>query len=512
MGKEIDINFKSKTLMYHLKEKVKMCPNKNSFIDTNRAITYAELDNESKCIAQCIIDKKLDKIPVMLFIGKSVEFISAFLGVGRSGNFSINMDIDMPKDRIVKIIEKVEPKLIITDALHIDISKMLASTYGMELIIYDEAMKVSVDEKKINKIESEIKLSDILLIQCTSGSTGVPKAIVINHGSQDRLVSWNYVDVPFSFDTIFGDLIPMCYAVLQYYISATIIHGATTYLIPQKLIKEPAKLMQCLYDNKINTLIWVPTMLACVADLDCLDKPYLPDLKVVMFCGEAMPARLMNKWRSVYKNTQFISFCSLSECVDSDLYYYVEKDFPASEYVPITKKVDSGKVLLINKEGKEAVEGEEAEIYYRVYGETFGYYKDPIKTNECFVSNPIDKNDTYKYFKSGDLVRIKEDGDVVYFSRTDSQIKYMGNRINLGEIESVVLENDKIKRCMAVFNQEKKQIGLCYVGDMDEKDLISMLKKAIPNYMMPKKVVKIDSMPMNSSGKLDRVKIKSLFD
>lgn len=499
-----------KTTIDYLYNVIDKYPNKNAYVDSNRAITFSELDKETKCIAGSIIDRGYNKVPVIIFLEKSIECVCAYLGVVRSGNFSTIMDLTMPEDRILRIIENIDSKLIITDRKHLDIAKRLVENRDIQILLYEDTLVAVVDDKKVYDRERSIKPNDILVIPYTSGTTDVPKAIIIHHGFVNNYADWQVERLPITSDLRCGDLVPMYYTLAIWYITITVIHGITTYLIPQKLIKEPVNLMKYLFDNKISIIIWVPSMLGIISDLGCVDKPYFLDLKLIVCCGEAMPAKYMNDWRKHYKNSKFYCMYTTTECIDNELLFEVKKDYDENMNIPIGKISDSDGILLINENGEIASKGEEAELYFKIYGETYGYYNNSVKTNECFVPNPIE-NDGAIYFKTGDIVRVNDDGEIEYISRKDSQIKFIGNRINLGEIESNVMLIDKVKRCVALYIEEKKLICLCYAGDISEQEIISIMKNKLPSYMMPKKIVKIDTMPLNLNGKIDRKKIKELF-
>ena len=173
--------------------------------------------------------------------------------------------------------------------------------------------------------------------------------------------------------------------------------------------------------------------------------------------------------------------------------------------MPVGRPFHNTEILLLNEKNELAKDGEVGEICVRGTSLTLGYYHNFEKTNEVFVQNPL--NDRYPelIYRTGDLGKRNEFGELVFVSRKDYQIKHMGHRIELGEIEVNVNMLDGISSSCCVYNKEKGKIVLFYVGEMEVKDLVSTLKEKLPRYMIPNRVEKLDTMPLTANGKLDRV-------
>ena len=165
---------------------------------------------------------------------------------------------------------------------------------------------------------------------------------------------------------------------------------------------------------------------------------------------------------------------------------------------------DNTRILLINEQGKRAEQGEVGEIYISGTCVTLGYYNNPEKTAEAFVQNPLQSAYPEIVYRTGDLGRYNDHGELVFVSRKDSQIKHMGHRIELGEIEAAAATVQGVGRVCCVYPAEQKKIVMYYVGDIESAALSKELRLLLPRYMLPAAVHKLDTMPLTVNGKLDR--------
>ena len=168
--------------------------------------------------------------------------------------------------------------------------------------------------------------------------------------------------------------------------------------------------------------------------------------------------------------------------------------------------------ILVLNEKDELVHGDEkGELCVRGTSLAYGYYKNPEKTAEVFVQNPLNPYYPEKIYRTGDIVHYNERGELIYDGRKDFQIKHLGHRIELGEIETAAASLPPVKMACCLFDAAKDQIILCYVGDIAAKELREKLMSLVPEYMVPKRYEQLDVMPLNLNGKMDRVKLKEML-
>ena len=238
------------------------------------------------------------------------------------------------------------------------------------------------------------------------------------------------------------------------------------------------------------------------------DKAVPKYLHTVAFGSEVFPIKQFNLWRQALPKAQFTNLYGPTECTGMSCYYRVNREFGEDDMIPIGRPFKNTEILLLNDEDQPAGEGETGEICIRGTCVTLGYYRNPEKTKEVFVQNPL--NDCYPelIYRTGDIGRYNEFGELVFVSRKDHQIKHMGHRIELGEIEVHVNQMAGIRMACCVYDKEREKIVLFYVGDAEGKDIIKGLKEKLPRYMIPNLVEKIEEMPLTANGKINRMELK----
>lgn len=192
-------------------------------------------------------------------------------------------------------------------------------------------------------------------------------------------------------------------------------------------------------------------------------------------------------------------------------YYKVDRDFELDEAIPIGRPFKNTEIILLNEKNERAAAGEPGEICIRGTSLTLGYYNNPEKTAEAFVQNPLNAAYPELIYRTGDIGKYNERGELVFVSRKDYQIKHMGHRIELGEIEVNVNMMPEIRLSGCIYDNEKGKIVLYYVGDIETGDLTRALKEKLPRYMIPNYVKKLDEMPLTPNGKINRVFLKQLY-
>lgn len=226
-----------------------------------------------------------------------------------------------------------------------------------------------------------------------------------------------------------------------------------------------------------------------------------------------MPNKQLNIWRKFYPNLLYANLYGPTEITDVCAYYIVNREFEDDEPLPIGKACKNTQILVLNEENALVKEGEIGELCVRGSCLSLGYYKDFEKTDNVFVQNPLNKCFYDTIYKTGDLVRYNELGELIYVCRKDFQIKHQGHRIELGEIETAASSIDEVYQCCALYDDLQKKIVLFYVGgeNLTEKEIYTQMMKKVPKYMMPGVIHRMEKFPLNINGKIDRVKLKELM-
>ena len=482
-------------------------PEKVAFANEKSSMTFAALRKEARQIAGGLIEKNIFRRPVVIYLEKSPECIAAFMGAAYSGNFYTPLDTDMPQTRIQKILDTLQPEIIITDENHYAAAKEFAS--DISVACYEDFLKLSVDDAVIDVVTEKVTDADVLYVLFTSGSTGTPKGVIIPQRSVVDYIDWFVEKFDLSVEDTLGNQAPLYFDLSIQDVYTPLKTGCTTYLLEKEKFSFPIKLMEYLTEKRINVIMWVPSALCVVANLKALRAKILPKLRKVLFCGEVMPNKQLNQWRKAMPETVFINLYGPSETCDASAYYIVDREFADDESLPIGYPCRNTDIFVLNVDNKLVSCDEIGELCIRGTSLAYGYYHEPEKTAENFVQNPLQDCYPETIYRTGDLVRYNEYGELMYVSRKDFQIKHMGHRIELGEIETAVSSIDGVERCACVYDDKRSKIVLFYTGHAEGHNINEQLKNMVPEYMMPNRKEKLDVMPINLNGKIDRVALKS---
>lgn len=495
---------------YWLDQTAQRLPDKIAFADERKAVTFHELKTQAMALATQILEKGLFKKPVVVYLEKGVDVLVSFMGAAYSCNFYSPIDIDMPASRVNKILEVLRPSLVITTAKLCEVFKEYA--YEGEYLLFEEASCLPVDEERVEAARCRGIDTDLLYVLFTSGSTGVPKGVTINHRAVIDYIDWVTETFAITEEDSFGNQAPFYFdnSILDIY--STVKSGATTHIIPKNLFAQPVPLLEYLQEKKINTIFWVPSALIVVAKLKAFRNVDLSGtLQRVLFCGEVMPNKQLNTWRRFLPDVLYANLYGPTEITDACTYYIVDREFADDEPLPIGRPMANTDILVLNDKDEPVTGDEIGELCVRGTSLSMGYYNNPEKTREAFVPNPLNPYVPETIYRTGDLVKYNEYGEIIYLSRKDFQIKHMGHRIELGEIETAVSSLEEITLCCCLYDEKRQKIVLFIEGELDKAYINERISGLVPEYMLPGKVVALSTMPINANGKIDRVMLKEQF-
>lgn len=498
-------------VLNYLNAIVKEKPDKTAYSDGKDSLTFREVYQYSRSIGSFLHNKKIYKKPVVVFMRKSPKEVTAFFGVITGGCFYVPVDEEMPAGRIQLILDNVQSPLIICD----ETTRDVAATFQVkdcEIVLYDEMIKTAIENEPLEEIYRKAIDTDPIYIVFTSGSTGIPKGVAACHRSVIDYIEQLSEILGFNEDTVFGNQTPLYFDACLKELYPTLKFGATTYLIPRNLFSIPTALVEYLNTNKINTICWVVSALTMISAFGTFQIVRPEYLHTIAFGSEVFPLKQFRIWREALPEASFTNLYGPTEGTGMCCYYRVEREFADGEPIPIGHSFPNREILLLTQEGKLAEPGQEGEICIRGTSLTLGYYNDPVHTGEAFVQNPLNTSYPEIIYKTGDIGRYNERGELIFVSRKDYQIKHMGHRIELGEVEVNVGMLAGVHMTACIYDAKRVKIVLYYVGDISEKELTEALKSRLPRYMLPNKLIRLEQMPFTANGKIDRVTLKNMYE
>jgi len=457
-------------------------PAKSAFIDENEGVTFSEL--KKRAIAASLeIAKAVKSVrkPVAVLSSHTVKDIIVFYGILYAGCYYVPIDAEAPADNIKTKIESINAALTI-DPLTFDPPQI-------------DALSDSLPYKKLNETDPAYAIF-------TSGSTGTPKAAVVSHRSVINLTRWLCDTFEFGEHTIFGNQTPFYFdaSVTELYCTANAC--ATTHILPRKLFFNPLKLLKYLDEREVNTLEWATAAIKLVANSGAFKK-YTPlHLKEVLFGGENMTGKHLNIWKEALPGARFVNLYGPTETTVDCAYYIIERDFSDNESIPIGFPIRNTELFLIDEQ--LAVGGA---------GVGLGYIGDLERTASVFIQNP--GNNSYRdiIYLTGDLARYNEYGELVYIGRADTQVKHMGSRVELGEIETAAMSLSGVELACCGYEAERDKIILFYQGTSQAEEIMKDLSQKLPRYMCPNDIINFGALPQLPNGKIDRVRLmKEYYD
>jgi len=478
---------------------------KTAFTGENSSLTFRELQNLSHAVGSYLCRQDIYKQPIPVFMGKSPEMIAAFFGVVYGGNYYVPLDTEMPDVRIRMILDKTAPPLVICD----DTTAPLVAEWGYKTCTFDDISRCSIDDTALAKVRRKATDIDPVYVVFTSGSTGVPKGVVASHRAVIDYVDSLCEVLEVSEHTIFGNQSPLYLDACLKELFPTLKYSASTFLIPKSLFMFPIKLVEYINQNNINTVCWVASAFSLVAGLGTLDKAVPETLKTIAFGSEIFPQKHLAAWRKALPQAKFVHLYGPTEATGMSAFYIVNRNFDASEPIPIGKPFPNREIILLDDNGKIPPAGKPGEIHIRGSQLSLGYYADEELTRKAFIQNPLSPFPDILY-KTGDLGYENASGEFVFISRKDHQIKHMGHRIELAEIEVAAREMDGVEMVCAIFDNEKSRIMLFFTAreGIEKNHVLAHLKTNLPRYMVPQQMHKCESLPLTPGGKIDRVKLK----
>lgn len=485
-------------------------PDKLAFSDGSAGLTFGELHRQSRAVGTFLHQRGIYRKPVVVFMEKSPQEVAAFFGVVAGGCFYVPIDAEMPGGRIQLILDNVRSPLIICDEHTIETARGFRLECA-ETVLYIDAAATEPDAAALDAIYDRAIDTDPIYIVFTSGSTGIPKGVAACHRSVLDYVEQLSETLSFHEDTVFGSQTPLYFDACLKEVYSTIRYGATTYLIPKNLFSIPVALVEYLNEHKINTLCWVVSALTMISAFGTFDVVKPKYLRTIAFGSEVFPVKQLRLWREALPDASFTNLYGPTEGTGMCCYYHVDREFREGESIPIGRPFPNREILLLTDDGKLAEKGQEGEICIRGTSLTLGYYNDPERTAKSFVQNPLQTAYPEPIYRTGDMGRYNEAGELLFVSRKDYQIKHMGHRVELGEIEVNVSMLPGVRMSACIYDEKRGRIVLYYVGDSAERELTAELKTKLPRYMLPNRLIRLDRLPQTPNGKIDRVALKKMY-
>jgi amino acid adenylation domain-containing protein len=511
-------------------------PDATAIVMGSDKLTYRQLEISSNQLAHLLLQsgcKKGDRVCILM--PKSPAAIVSMIAILKAGGMHVPIDTATPAARIRHILDSCENRLILA-----------AGRVGslLEELLTDDQLRVRTSvgwldpqAPSVTNFTPEFSLADLNAtssraipqqstpddgshILFTSGSTGVPKGVVITHSNVTTFVAWALKHYGIDHTDRFSGHTPFHFDLSTFDIFGAITAGAQLHLVPAETALLPPKLAEFIRDSGLTQWFSVPSVLNYLAKFNAVRQNDFPALRRVLWCGEVLPTPALIYWMERLPKARFSNLYGPTEATIASSFYDVTicPTDPKSA-IPIGTSCDGEQLLVLDDKLQPVAPREIGNLYISGAGLSPGYWRDPDKTAAAFLRDPHNGDPEGRLYRTGDLAWQDENGLVYFVGRADTQIKVRGYRIELGEIETALNSMGKLQECAVVAiptdNFGGWMICCAYVvragDDINLNALREHLKKLVPNYMLPARWMAFETLPKNSNGKIDRPRLKERF-
>ena len=477
--------------------------------DGEENITFGELKKRAQAVGSWIAKEIPPESPVSVLAGRNIITPVCYLGIVQAGCFYAPMDLTMPATRLNQILRVVNSKVMLVSKENLELANSLE--YKGKIVVIEDILDEAIDKDLLKTAQENLTEYSPLYVIFTSGSSGIPKGVITSHNSlMCYLDALNEV-IELNDTDILANQSPLDYIAAVRDIYLPLMSGAETIIVPKNEFAMGGRLFDVLNKYKVTTICWSAAGMEVPAKLGAFDEAVPEYLTKIVFSGSVLPGKYLKIWQDNLPNAMFVNQYGPTETTASCTYYVVSEKATEETVLSIGRPYKHYKILLLSEDNETVSKGEVGEICVSGPCLALGYYGDEKRTSEAFIQNPLNKNYRELIYKTGDLGRIEEDGNLTFLGRKDRQIKHMGHRIELAELELTALKLDGIEECCVLYDADKKQIYMFVIGDNEPRDVVLHFRKEMPPFMVPRKIIKLEEMPRLPNSKIDMQDLKSYF-
>lgn len=481
-------------------------PEKCAVIDEYKRLTYKEVYMRSTRVGTALCAMISPGEAVGVYMEKSADALCAFFGIVYAGGFYSVLNTELPAGRLQQITAVLCPKIIITS---MDLKQKAADIFsGCRIVVAEELQKTEQDTNLLNRVRKRAIDTDPLYVNFTSGSTGIPKGIVVAHRSVIDFIDC-FTDIfQITAQDVLANQAPFDFDVSVKDIYASVKTGATLVIVPRRMFSAPVELIEFLCAHKVTTLIWAVSALCLLSTFHALDYKTPETVNKILFSGEVMPFKALCDFRRHLPDALYVNLYGPTEITCNCTYHILQKGMDYSGGIPIGKPFPNEDVFLLDENNRRITKTDAVgEICVRGTALALGYYASAGQNAAHFVQNPLQTMFPEIIYRTGDLGRYDVNQELIFSGRKDFQIKYMGHRIELEEIEREMAAIAGVDRCCCIFDEKRARLKGFYVGSIDKDQLHTVMKKKLPLFMVPGILRRVDEMPLTKNGKIDRKKL-----
>ena len=501
-----------KNVLEWLEHTAELYPNKIAFQDSNNDLAFLDVMNKAKAIGT-VVSKIKKKAPIAVFVTRNVMSIISYFGVVYGGHAYAPIDSALPEARISSILNTLRPAAVIINKDDADRVYPVIAESGIDtVLVFEEIVESTTNDDELLLVREKMISTDPLYVLFTSGSTGVPKGVITSHLSLMLYIESYTKVMKINDNDILGNQSPLDYIAAIRDIYIPLLTGCSSIIIPKEYFIQPERLFDFMNSKHISAVGWSVSAFTLLSKLNCFENEGLLTLNKISFSGSEMPGICLSEWQKRLPDATFVNQYGPTEATASCTYYVVDHLVDSDERIPIGKPYDNYRILLLDKNLNSVADGEIGEICITGPILALGYYNDQNRTNEAFVAKTVENGYSERIYRTGDLGRMRKDGLLEFHGRMDRQVKHMGHRVELDEVEIAVSGIEGVSKNVVLYDAKREHLVLYYTGSATKKSIALELRKTLPDFMVPRKIVNLGSIPLLPNGKIDMKVMEELLN
>jgi amino acid adenylation domain-containing protein len=500
-------------------EQVKRTPEDVAIVFEQKHITYRALNSQANSLAHYLQHAGvMPEITVALLIERSIDFVATLLAVFKAGGAFLPLDPQFPAWRHYEVLKQSNCqhvltmdryKPVLTEALvEFDVGQRPQVT-GIESLLQKEDVK--------ENLLPGAKPGNLAYVMYTSGSTGVPKGVMVEQAGMVNHIYAKLADLGISRADRVAQNSPPSFDIVVWQCLVALLVGGCVHIFKDEVAYDPLQLLRQTDEQRITVLQVVPSMLRALvrqAEMMREERPLLRSLRWIVPTGDALSPELCRQWLRLYPTIPMLNNCGSTECSDDNCHYAIYEP-PALDYplpiMPIGRPIQNIRAYILDQQLMPVPMGVEGELYIGGTGVGRGYLNDADRTAEVFIPDPFSQQPGARLYQTRDRARYLPDGLIQFLGRSDNLIKIRGLRIEPGEIEVVLERHPAILETVVLARETENgnKYLVAYIVPVDEQvpdieELRAWLSDKLPEYMIPGVFMPLHAMPLNAHGKLDR--------
>jgi amino acid adenylation domain-containing protein len=484
-------------------EQVRQHPDVVAAAQGSRSWSYAEVNRNANRIAHALHAGGLSAEDVVAVVTeRTLEWLAAVIGVFKAGGCYLPLEPRFPADRIGAVLDRSGCRRVLAEPGVAGLEEVLACRPEVELLHLGDLLAADGPRDDLGL---HVTADQLAYIYFTSGSTGEPKGAMCEHGGFLNHLLAKIEDMDIVAGCVVAQTAPQCFDISLWQLVAALLVGGRTLIVEQEVLLDVRRFIAVLDEQRVKVAQLVPTYLDVFLSTMAEDPRPLSALRTMAVTGEALKKELVQRWFAVFPDITLVDCYGTTEASD-DTNHGIMDGVPRHRSVLLGTVIRNIRVYVVDDYLRLVPRGVQGEIVFAGICVGRGYVNDPERTTAAYTRDPLQPQD--RLYRTGDYGRLMPSGLLEYLGRRDSQVKVSGFRIEIGEIENRLLQVPGVRDGAVVITRSagESQLVAYYTGARapEPGQTAEVLQQSLPMYMVPRRLYRLDRLPLSDNGKIDR--------